>query len=49
VSSLREDAMPGPELLPQVAEQFERDSGISCRFEVEGQAIELQPEARLTV
>jgi signal transduction histidine kinase len=49
VGSLREEALPGPELLPQLAEQFEQDSSVSCRFEVEGAVVELQPEARLAV
>jgi len=49
VRALRGDAMPGPELLAVLAADFERDTGIPCRVEVEGAALPLSSEARLAL
>jgi signal transduction histidine kinase len=49
VGALRGDAMPGPEQLAALAEDFERDTGIPCRCEVSGQARPLAAEAGLAV
>jgi signal transduction histidine kinase len=49
VGALRGDDLPGPELLPRLAEDFQRDTGISCRLTVEGEPVALPPEARLAL
>ena len=49
VGALRGDALPGPEALPRLAADFERDTGVPCRFEVEGEPVALSPEARLAL
>ncbi len=49
VSALRGDDLPGPEQLPRLVEEFERDSGVPARFQVEGRPHRLGPDARLTL
>jgi signal transduction histidine kinase len=49
VATLRGDDLPGPEQLSRLAEDFERDTGIPCRLEVEGRPARLAPDARLAV
>ncbi len=49
VGALRGDELPGPEALPHLAADFERDTGIPCRLSVEGTPVELSPEARLAL
>lgn len=49
IGMLREDDLPGPELLPALAETFRRDTGIPCTVTVSGDSIELGAQARLTV
>lgn len=49
VGALRGDALPGPEELPRLAADFERDSGIPCHLSVEGAPAQLSPEARLSL
>jgi signal transduction histidine kinase len=49
VASLRDESLPGPDLLPHLAEDFERDTGVPCRLHVEGQPRNLAPEARLAI
>jgi signal transduction histidine kinase len=49
VRALRGDHLPGPDLLPRLAEDFERDSGVPCRFDVEGEPVDLPSEARLAL
>ena len=49
VASLRDESLPGPDLLPHLAEAFERDTGVPCRLHVEGQPRDLAPEARLAI
>jgi signal transduction histidine kinase len=49
VGALRGDALPGPEALPRLAADFERDTGIPCRLTVEGVEGPVTPEARLSL
>jgi signal transduction histidine kinase len=49
VGSLRGEILPGPELLPHIAQEFERDTGIPCRLDVEGGSVDLSADARLAV
>jgi len=49
MGSLRGDTLPGPDLLARLAEDFEHDSGTPCRLAIEGEAVDLSPEARLAV
>lgn len=49
MGSLRGDDLPGPNLLPVLASDFERDSGVPCRLEVEGTAVELRPDVQLAL
>jgi signal transduction histidine kinase len=49
VSALRGDDLPGPELLPRLAADFERESGVATRFAVEGRAVPLRADARLAI
>jgi signal transduction histidine kinase len=49
IGMLRGDDLPGPERLDVLAAEFERDSDVPCRVEIEGDERELGSEARLTV
>lgn len=49
VGTLRGDALPGPDALARLAGDFERDTGVPCRFAVEGEPVELSSEARLAL
>lgn len=49
VGMLRGDELPGPELLPGLAAQFQHDSGVPCRYTESGEARALGAEARLAV
>ena len=49
IGMLRGDDLPGPERLGALAGEFERDSRIPCRVQVDGDERELGSEARLTV
>jgi signal transduction histidine kinase len=49
VGTLRGDALPGPDALPRLAADFERDLGIPCRLTVAGDPVDLSPEARLAL
>jgi signal transduction histidine kinase len=49
IGMLRGDELPGPELLPGLAAQFQQDSGIPCQYSVSGEARALDSEARLAV
>ena len=49
IGMLRDDALPGPELLAALADQFVADSGIACTVDTTGQERELGTDARLTV
>jgi len=46
---LREEALPGPERLPVLAEELERDAGVPCQVDVTGEPRSLSAEARLTL
>jgi signal transduction histidine kinase len=45
VGSLRGEILPGPDLLPQIAQEFEHDTGIPCRLQVEGGPVDLSADA----
>lgn len=49
VGALRGDSLPGPDLLPQLAADFERDTGTRCRLVVEGEPRDLSSETRLAL
>jgi signal transduction histidine kinase len=49
VGSLRGEALPGPDLLPELAREFEQDTGVPCRVEIEGEPADLSAEARLAL
>jgi signal transduction histidine kinase len=49
VGTLRGEDLPGPELLPRLAEDFQRDTGIPCRLTIEGAPVLLTAEARLAL
>lgn len=49
VGSLRGDSLPGPDLLPKLVQDFERDTGVPCTLRIEGEAVKLSAEARLTL
>jgi signal transduction histidine kinase len=49
VGSLRGETLPGPDLLPQLAQEFQRDTGVPCRLQIEGQPVELGAETRLAL
>jgi len=49
IGMLRDDALPGPERLAELAAEFEGDTGVACRFAVTGEARALGSDARLTL
>ena len=49
IGALRGDELPGPERLAGLAEAFERDHAVPCRFTVSGRADELTSEARVAL
>ena len=49
IGMLRGDELPGPELLPGLAAQFQQDSSVPCQYTVSGEARALGSEARLAV
>jgi signal transduction histidine kinase len=49
IGVLRDEELPGPERLADLVAEFERDSGISCRFAVEGAERELGSQTRLAM
>jgi signal transduction histidine kinase len=49
IGALRGDQMPGPDRLPELAEQFGQYGGIPCRLTVSGTEHPLGPDARLAV
>jgi signal transduction histidine kinase len=49
IGMLRDDELPGPELLAGLAAQFEEVSGVPCQFTVDGHSRELPADARLAV
>jgi signal transduction histidine kinase len=49
IGTLRDEELPGPERLPALAGEFERDTGIRCETTVTGDGRELDSEARVTI
>jgi signal transduction histidine kinase len=49
IGMLRDEELPGPERLPALLRDFERDAGVPCRIEVSGGERPLGSEARLTL
>ncbi|HYA00519.1 MAG TPA: histidine kinase [Candidatus Binatia bacterium] len=49
IGALRDDQLPGPELLPTLASEFERDLGVRCTVDVLGEERSFDSVARLTV
>jgi signal transduction histidine kinase len=49
VGALRGESLPGPGLLPRLASDFERESGVPCRLEVEGAPVALKPDSQLAI
>jgi signal transduction histidine kinase len=49
IGLLRDEQLPGPERLPELAAGFERDSGLRCDLTIEGEPRALGPQARLAV
>jgi signal transduction histidine kinase len=49
IGMLRGDDLPGPEAIEAMASEFERDSGIPCRFAVSGQPHPLSSETMLAI
>ncbi|GAA2755828.1 histidine kinase [Actinopolymorpha rutila] len=49
IGVLRDEDLPGPDGLPVLAKELERDLGIDCRVEVCGTPYELGPQTRLTL
>jgi signal transduction histidine kinase len=49
IGVLRDEDLPGPERLSALVSEFERDSGISCRFAVAGDQRDLDAQSRLAM
>ena len=49
IGVLRDDDLPGPERLSALVTEFERDSGISCRFAVAGDQRDLDAQTLLAM
>lgn len=49
VASLRGEELPGPDLLPVLAREFEGDMGVPCRLRIEGEPVDLSADARLAL
>jgi signal transduction histidine kinase len=49
VGSLRGETPPGPDLLPQLAQEFEQDTATPCHLQFVGRAIDLGADARLAL
>ena len=49
VATLRDDALPGPERLPALVDEFARTAGVDCHFEQTGTPTALTPEARVAL
>jgi signal transduction histidine kinase len=49
IGLLRDDALPGPRRLADLAAEFEADTGVPCQVTVTGTETELGTDARLTV
>ena len=49
IGMLRDDALPGPQRLGDLAAEFEADTGVACQVTVTGAETKLGTDARLTV
>ncbi|HTW98560.1 MAG TPA: histidine kinase, partial [Acidimicrobiales bacterium] len=49
IATLRDDDLPGPERLAELAAQFEENHGIPCCFTVSGEERPLDPQVRLAL
>lgn len=49
VGTLRDDELPGPERLASLVDDFQRSTGVECRFEERGAPLPLAPEARIAL
>lgn len=49
IATLRDDELPGPERLPALVAEFERDTGIPASITIAGDGHEFHPDARLTL
>jgi signal transduction histidine kinase len=49
IGMLRDDALPGPQRLADLAAEFEADTGVACQVTVTGTEAELGADARLTL
>ncbi|HEV2369736.1 MAG TPA: histidine kinase, partial [Acidimicrobiales bacterium] len=49
IGMLRDDTLPGPEGLDELAAHFEADTGVACRFVADGEKRVLGTDARLTL
>jgi len=49
IGMLRDEELPGPERLPGLVADFERDTGIPATIAVDGEGQVLDPDARLTL
>ena len=49
IGMLRDDQLPGPESLPALVRDFERDTGVPCRLDVSGTPRPYGPQARLAL
>jgi signal transduction histidine kinase len=49
IGMLRDDALPGPRRLADLAAEFEADTGVTCQLTVTGTEAELGADARLTM
>ena len=49
IGMLRDDELPGPDRLSELATEFTKDTGIPCRFTQAGQHRELSPAVRLAL
>jgi signal transduction histidine kinase len=49
IGMLRDDALPGPQLLSSLAAEFAADTGVACRVTVTGEERDLGTDGRLTL
>jgi signal transduction histidine kinase len=49
IAMLRDEELPGPERLPALLAEFERDTGIPASITIDGDLHLLEPDARLTL
>jgi signal transduction histidine kinase len=47
IGLLRDDALPGPEEIERLADDFQADTGVPCRFIMQGEQRELDSDLRL--